>query len=76
MTTPAELNKILFAQLNEITNANKRDLESVIQKTKAIESISKGIIENNRLVFDAISLQAKYKGMNGSEVDIPQRFIE
>lgn len=77
MTTPAELNKILFAQLNEITNANQDNLESVIQKTKAVESISKNIIENNKTVLEAVKLKAQYRGLAGEDQAVlPQSFIE
>lgn len=43
MNTPTDLNSILFAQLNRLSNPNLKggELEAKIQKAEAIENINK-----------------------------------
>ena len=65
MTTPTDLNAILFAQLDRIQNTT--DLDAEIQRTEAIEKISEQIIKNKTTRLSAANLIAQYKGMNNVE---------
>ena len=62
-----DLHNILFEQLERLRDLDDDDIKAgklvtESQRTKAIESISTQIINNGRLVYDAIQLQIKTKG--------------
>ena len=74
MTTPTDLNAILFAQLDRLQNAT--DLDAEIQRTEAIEKISEQVIKNNHMRLNAAKLIAEYKGIkNVDGVEMPQTLI-
>lgn len=47
MTTPVELNKILFDQLNAIRKAKPNDLEHEIDRAEAVTMLAEQVISNN-----------------------------
>lgn len=74
MTTPTDLNAILFAQLDRLQNTT--DLDAEIQRTEAIEKISEQVIKNNHMRLNAAKLIAEYKGIkNVDGVEMPQTLI-
>lgn len=76
MSSPADLNQILFDQLNRLQSASGNELEAEINKAKAIEGISEQVIKNNTLRLKAVELIAEYKGIqNVDGVTIPQNLI-
>ena len=64
MTTLADLNKHLFAQLERLSTVAKEDLEIEVVRTQTLESISKQIIKAHNTQLDAVRLVAEYKGVN------------
>ena len=78
MNTPMDLNSVLFAQLERLSNPNLKggELEVEIQKAEAIEKISEQVIKNNNLRLSAAKLVAEYRGVkNADSVEIPQNLI-
>ena len=78
MNTPMDLNSVLFAQLNRLSDPNLRggELEAEIQKADAIEKISEQVIKNNNMRLNAAKLVAEYRGIkNADSVEIPQNLI-
>ena len=76
MTTPTDLNAILFAQLERLQNADADKLESEIQKAEAIEKVSRQVINNNNTRLVAVKLIAEHKGIKNIEgVELPQTLI-
>lgn len=78
MSTPIDLNNILFAQLERLSNPNLKgdDLKNEIDKADAIEKISMQVIKNNTMRLDAAKLVAEYRGLkNADSVEIPQELI-
>lgn len=76
MTTPTDLNAILFAQLQRLQEADKSQLESEIQKAEAIEKISEQVIKNNNMRLSAAKLIAEYKGVKNTDgAELPQTLI-
>ncbi|WOE31950.1 MULTISPECIES: hypothetical protein [unclassified Acinetobacter] len=78
MNTPMDLNSILFAQLNRLSNPDLKggELEAEIQKAEAIEKISEQVIKNNNMRLSAAKLVAEYRGVkNADSVEIPQNLI-
>lgn len=76
MSSPTDLNQILFDQLNRLQSASGNELEAEINKAKAIEGISEQVIKNNTLRLKAVELIAEYKGIqNVDGVTIPQNLI-
>lgn len=74
MTTPTDLNAILFAQLARLETT--ADLDAEIQRTEAIEKISEQVIKNNCMRLNAAKLIAEYKGVKNVEgVELPQTLI-
>jgi len=72
MTTPAELNKILFNQLNNLQNATKDTLETEVKRAESMQLISEQVIKNNTLILDATKLIADHKGMKGDAAEQPK----
>mgnify|MGYP003605987714 CR=1 FL=1 len=78
MNTPMDLNSVLFAQLERLSNPNLKggELEVEIQKAEAIEKISEQVIKNNNMRLSAAKLVAEYRGVkNADSVEIPQNLI-
>ncbi|RSC23519.1 hypothetical protein [Acinetobacter sp. FDAARGOS_515] len=78
MNTPVDLNDVLFAQLERLSNPNLKggELEAEIQKAEAIEKISEQVIKNNNMRLSAAKLVAEYRGVkNADSVEIPQNLI-
>ena len=78
MNTPMDLNAVLFAQLNRLSNPDLKggELEAEIQKAEAIEKISEQVIKNNNMRLSAVKLVAEYRGIkNADSVEIPQNLI-
>ncbi len=78
MSTPVDLNNVLFAQLERLSNPNLKggELEAELQKAEAIEKISEQVIKNNNIRLNAAKLVAEYRGVkNADSVEIPQTLI-
>lgn len=78
MNTPMDLNAVLFAQLNRLSDPNLKggELEAEIQKADAIEKISEQVVKNNNMRLNAAKLVAEYRGIkNADSVEIPQNLI-
>ena len=78
MSTPVDLNNVLFAQLERLSNPNLKggELEAELQKAEAIEKISEQVIKNNNMRLNAAKLVAEYRGVkNADSVEIPQTLI-
>ena len=78
MNTPMDLNAVLFAQLNRLSNPDLKggELEAEIQKAEAIEKISEQVIKNNNMRLSSAKLVAEYRGIkNADSVEIPQNLI-
>lgn len=78
MSTPVDLNNVLFAQLERLSDPNLKggELEAELQKAKAIEKISEQVIKNNNMRLNAAKLVAEYRGVkNADSVEIPQTLI-
>ena len=76
--TPMDLNAVLFAQLDRLSNPNLKggELEAEIQKADAIEKISEQVIKNNNMRLNAAKLVAEYRGLkNADSIEIPQNLI-
>lgn len=71
--TSADLNNHLFEQIERLndTELEGDQLETEINRSKAMVDVSKQIIENSKLALDAQKLKAEYTG----KVDLP-RMIE
>ena len=70
MTTPTDLNDILFAQLKRLETAT--DLESEIARAKSIVDVSEQVVKNNTMRLDAAKLIAEYRGAkNADPVALP-----
>lgn len=73
-----DLNSVLFAQLERLSNPDLKgnELEAEIQKAEAIEKISEQVIKNNNMRLSAAKLVAEYRGVkNADSVEIPQNLI-
>ncbi|MEB3753804.1 hypothetical protein [Acinetobacter sp. MD2(2019)] len=78
MNTPLDLNTVLFAQLERLSEPGLKggELEAEIQKAEAIEKISEQVIKNNNMRLSAAKLVAEYRGVkNADSVEIPQNLI-
>lgn len=78
MNTPMDLNSVLFAQLNRLSDPSLKggELEAEIQKAEAIEKISEQVIKNNNTRLNAAKLVAEYRGIkNIDAIEIPQNLI-
>ena len=78
MNTPMDLNTVLFAQLERLSDPSLKggELETEIQKAEAIEKISEQVIKNNNMRLNAAKLVAEYRGIkNADSVEIPQNLI-
>lgn len=78
INTPMDLNSVLFAQLNRLSDPNLKggELEAEIQKAEAIEKISEQVIKNNNTRLSAAKLVAEYRGIkNIDAIEIPQNLI-
>ena len=64
MSTLKDLNKHLFNQLDRLAMANKAELETEVERAKAIQGISAEIIKAHTTQLDAVKLVAQYKGLN------------
>ncbi|VUD48613.1 hypothetical protein TDB9533_01268 [Thalassocella blandensis] len=66
-----DLNDHLFAQLERLGDETLGDekLKTEIERSKAITSIAKNVVENAALMLDAAKLKAEYQGL--SEGDLP-----
>ena len=66
----AELNEILFAQLDRLNiDSLKGDaLIEEISRSSAVIGVSKEIVSNARVILDATKLKAEYKGLQTSDV--------
>ena len=59
--TSFDLNNMLFAQLERLSD-DELDLTEEVERAKAISGISKQIIDNSRLAFDATKFKAEFSG--------------
>ncbi|MEQ1307892.1 hypothetical protein [Acinetobacter bereziniae] len=78
MSTPLDLNSVLFAQLERLsaTDLKGEELQAKLQKADAIEKISEQVIKNNNMRLSAAKLVAEYRGLkNADSVEIPQNLI-
>lgn len=78
MSTPLDLNSVLFAQLERLsaTDLKGEELQAELQKADAIEKISEQVIKNNNMRLSAAKLVAEYRGLkNADSVEIPQNLI-
>lgn len=68
--TLADLNNILFEQLERINDDDLTDeqLEAQLKKTDAIVRVSEKIIDNGELAFKAIQHKDKYYGGGGKSL--------
>ena len=74
MTTPTDLNDILFAQLKRLETAT--DLESEIARAKSIVDVSEQVVKNNTMRLNAAKLIAEYRGVkNADPVALPDNLI-
>ena len=74
MTTPTDLNDILFAQLKRLESTT--DLESEIARAKSIVDVSEQVVKNNTMRLDAAKLIAEYRGVkNADPVALPDNLI-
>lgn len=53
MSNLETLNDILFRQLERIENCDNENIESEIERSKAVTSLAGQVISNGRLVLDA-----------------------
>jgi hypothetical protein len=68
--TLSDLNNHLFAQLERLGDEGLKpeQLESEIERSKAITDVSKSIVSNAALQLDAIKLKAEYQGLKQDEI--------
>lgn len=61
MSTPLDLNSVLFAQLERLsaTDLKGEELQAELQKADAIEKISEQVIKNNNMRLSAAKLVAE-----------------
>ena len=52
MTTPNELNKILFDQLHSIRNAQPIDLKDEIDRAEAVALLAEQVVMNNKTIVE------------------------
>ena len=66
----AELNEVLFAQLDRLNiDSLKGDaLIEEISRSSAVIGVSKEIVSNARVILDATKLKAEYKGLLATDV--------
>ena len=66
----AELNKVLFSQLNRLNSDSLKgdDLTGEITRSQAVIGVSKEIVSNARVVLDATKLRAEYKGLQSTDL--------
>ncbi|MCG7586854.1 hypothetical protein [Photobacterium sp. OFAV2-7] len=59
-----DLNNHLFAQMERLSDEslNADELQKEIERSKAVSSVSKQIIENASLVLDGMKFKAEYAG--------------
>lgn len=71
--TSIDLNNHLFEQLERLNDEDLTDdeLQTEVERSKAITSVSKAIIDNSKIALDAQKLRAEYTG----KIDLP-RMIE
>lgn len=74
MTTPLDLNKILFAQLNDLRGAKDEDLKEEIKRAEAVSQIAERIIENNETIVDYTELAIK-AGARVDQKEISMKFL-
>ncbi|MET4696974.1 hypothetical protein [Endozoicomonas lisbonensis] len=68
--TLADLNNHLFAQLERLSDESvKADaLKEEIERSKAVTAISKEIVSNASLQFNALKLKAEHKGLSSGDI--------
>lgn len=68
--TLGDLNNHLFAQLERLGDEGLKpeELESEIERSKAITDVSKSIISNAGLQLNALKLKAEYQGLKQDEI--------
>tara|TARA_R110002049_G_scaffold282589_3_gene462436 strand:+ start:53 stop:310 length:258 start_codon:yes stop_codon:yes gene_type:complete len=68
--TLSDLNNHLFAQLERLSDENLKPetLELEIERSKAINDVSKQVISNASLQLGAIKLKAEYHGLKHDEM--------
>lgn len=66
----SDLNDHLFAQLERLGDESLKpeQLESEIQRTKAITDVSKSIVSNAAMQLNALKLKAEYGGLKSGEM--------
>lgn len=67
MSTLKDLNAHLFAQLDRLAKADKKELEIEINRAQVMVEISAEILKTNKLQLDAVELVAKYKGLSADQ---------
>ena len=74
MTTPLDLNNILFAQLSDLRNAKDDNLKEEIKRAGAVSQIAERIIENNETIVDYTELAIK-AGARIDQKEISMKFL-
>lgn len=68
--TLSDLNNHLFNQLDRISKEELKgdELAQEIDRTNAMNSIAKNIVENAQLQLNAMKLKAEYKGLSSEDI--------
>lgn len=68
--TLIDLNNHLFAQLERLSDEDlsQEQLETEIERSKAITDVSKTIVSNASLQLNALKLKAEYAGLQKDEM--------
>lgn len=74
MTTPLDLNTILFAQLKDLRTAKDDNLKEEIKRAEAVSQIAERIIENNETIVDYTELAIK-AGARVDQKEINMKFL-
>lgn len=64
-----KLNDYLFSQLDRLNDPELKgdDLKDEIERSKAVTSVSKGVVENATLQLEAVKLKVEYVGLNNNQ---------
>lgn len=71
MSNLETLNDILFRQLERIENCGNENIESEIERSKAVTSLAGQVISNGRLVLDA----SKASMTTAETVQVPKMLL-
>ena len=69
MSNLQDLNTYLFSQLERLNNPDLSgdELKDEIERSKAVTSVSKGVVENATLQLEAVKLKVEYAGLNNNQ---------